>query len=236
MIARSVLAALVAGILAGLVIAAIHQVRLSPLIAAAESFEQQPAHSAEAHDHSAATAAAHDHGEGWKPAEGFERIAATTVAWALTGAGFGLLLAAASLLSGISITARNAPVWGICGFLAVSLAPAAGLAPELPGMPTADLAARQVWWVFAAAATGGGLLMLAKRPAWPWAVAAVALIIVPHIVGAPHPASQESQVPAVLAANFVGASLAVSALFWVLLGFVLGKLLPLAVGPQEAAR
>ena len=52
-----------------------------------------------------------------------------------------LLLAAVSLVSGLAITRRNGIVWGLCGFIAVSLAPAAGLAPELPGMPAGDLAA-----------------------------------------------------------------------------------------------
>lgn len=226
MIARSVLAALVAGILAGLLVAVIHQVRLSPLIAAAEVYEQQTAGSETAHSHAAGTPENHSHDDGWQPTEGFQRIALTTVSWALTGAAFGLLLAAVSLLAAIPITLRNAFVWGACGFLAASIAPAAGIAPALPGMPETDLTARQLWWVFTVAATGLGMVLVVKK--WSWAMLAVALFMValPHVIGAPQPVSNESAVPAVLAANYVGATLFVSAVFWIALGFALARMMP----------
>jgi cobalt transporter subunit CbtA len=144
-----------------------------------------------------------------------------------------LLLSAVSLLSGLPITSGNALLWGLCGFFAASLAPAAGLAPELPGMPAADLTARQLWWTFTVAATGLAILLLARKRSWPWLLAALALIALPHVVGAPQPASEESSVPAALAANFVGTSLAVSALFWAMLGLALGWLLPKTTPLEE---
>ena len=78
----------------------------------------------------------HDHGdEGWAPADGWQRTFATTLTAAMTGAGFAAVLAAVSLISGLPITRQNGMIWGLCGFLAVTLAPAMGLPPELPGMP-----------------------------------------------------------------------------------------------------
>lgn len=226
MIARSVFAALLAGLLAGLFVAVVHEIRLSPLIAAAEVYENQTPAAEAGHSHAAGTPAEHEHDTDWKPADGLQRIAATSISWMLTGAGFGLLLAAVSLISATPITPRNAFIWGICGFLAVSIAPAAGIAPELPGMPAADLTARQIWWTATVLATGLAMLLVVKNRSWPTVVAALVLIAAPHVIGAPHPTTEESSVPATLAANFVGASLAVSALFWIVLGFALSKLLP----------
>ena len=114
--------------------------------------------SAPAHDHgtaatqttdtTAAPTPAHEHeAEEWAPADGWQRTLSTTLASVITGAGFAVLLAGVSLLTGFPITPKNGLIWGICGFLAVTVAPGAGLAPELPGMPAGDLVSRQVWWV-----------------------------------------------------------------------------------------
>jgi predicted cobalt transporter CbtA len=45
--------------------------------------------------------------------------------------------------SGHDLDARRGLLWGLGGFAALHLAPAVGLPPELPGMASADLAARQ---------------------------------------------------------------------------------------------
>src|SRR3546814_4839555 len=66
---------------------------------------------------------------------------------------------------------RCALVTGVQTCALPILAPAYGLAPELPGMPAADLAARQVWWVGTALSTGAACLLLAKtRAGWAFAV------------------------------------------------------------------
>ena len=91
-------------------------------------------------------------------------------------------------------------------------------------MPAADLDARQVWWVATAAATAAGLALLAFTRAMPLAVLAVALIVVPHLVGAPKPASFESAVPEALAHDFIVMASMVSLVFWVLLGGAAGFL------------
>jgi cobalt transporter subunit CbtA len=236
MIGRVLLAALLAGIAAGLFYGAIQHVRLTPLILEAEKYEN--AGDGHSHDHAAAatttdTTAAQsapapeaqaptEAEEGWAPADGTERTSLTFLASIVAGAGFAALLAGVSLLSGIRITPRNGVLWGIAGFLAVHLAPAASLPPELPGMPAGDLFARQVWWVGTIAATGIAIWLFTQRTEM-WAkVAAVVLVALPHIIGAPMPPTHESGVPAVISAAFAANTLAAAALLWIALGGFLG--------------
>lgn len=242
MIGRVVLAVLLAGIAAGLVMGVIQHVRLTPLILEAEAFERagDPAsHSHGSTPEAGSTAAAqpeagghdhgdghdHDHGEGWAPQDGWQRTLATTVTAAMTGAGFAAILAAVSLLSGLQITRRNGMIWGVCGFFAVTLAPAIGLPPELPGMAAADLFARQVWWVGTIAATAAGIYLLATQ-ARPFAlVLAAVLIVAPHVIGAPVAPHGEGIIPAELVARFVANSIAANAVFWCIIGLFLGLVL-----------
>jgi predicted cobalt transporter CbtA len=107
------------------------------------------------------------------------------------------------------------------------LAPAIGLPPEIPLQNAAPLELRQMWWVFAVICTAAGLAGLAfGRTPWRW-VAPVALVI-PHIVGAPHPEGPMfgDQSPAVatqleaLAQQFIGASAIANAALWIVIGLV----------------
>ena len=232
MIGRVVLAVLLAGIAAGLVMGVIQHVRLTPLILEAEAFERAGDPASHSHSHDASgtetdepAADGHDHGEGWAPQDGWQRTLATTVTAAMTGAGFGAMLAGLSLLTGLQITRRNGIVWGLCGFLAVTLAPAMGLPPELPGMAAADLFARQVWWVATIAATAAGIYLIATQQR-PWAlVLAAVLILAPHVVGAPVAPHGEGIVPAELVARFVANSIAANAVFWCIIGLFMGLVL-----------
>lgn len=233
MIGRVILAALLAGIAAGLFYGAIQHVRLTPLILEAEKYEN--AGDGHSHDHAAATTtttteqapapaieAAPEEAEARAPADGAERTLYTFLASIIAGAGFAAVLAGVSLVSGIRITPRNGLLWGIAGFLAVHLAPAASLAPELPGMPAGDLLARQVWWVGTIIATGAAIWLFTQRNEM-WAkVAAVVLVALPHIIGAPMPPTHESGVPAVLSAAFAANTLAAAALMWLAIGGFLG--------------
>lgn len=91
-------------------------------------------------------------------------------------------------------------------------------------MSAAGLAARQAWWIFAAAATAAGLWLLVfpGRPAA--AAAGILLIALPHLIGAPHPHAPSTQVPPELAARFAAASIVTSAAFWACLGWLAGTL------------
>jgi cobalt transporter subunit CbtA len=225
---RLFFAAVLAGLIAGLAMTALQQWRVAPLILAAEVYETaEPTH---AHDHASAEQGAtaetsgHVHDDSaWAPSDGIERTAYTILADLLAAAGFALLLGAVSVLSGIEITTRNGVLWGLGGFLAFQLAPAFGLPPELPGMPAADLVARQVWWVSTALATAAGLLVIAKYRNWTAIGAGAVLLLLPHIIGAPGlVAEQEGAVPARLATEFAASTLTVGAVFWLTVGPLLG--------------
>lgn len=236
MMTRVLLAVLLCGMAAGFVMGAIQQQRLTPLILTAETFEKAAPAAGEGaaadmnmtQPQAAEPPAAAPADANWQPQDGLERTLYTFAASILTGAGFAGLLAGAALLTGKSITRENGWLWGLSGFIAVSLAPAASLVPALPGMPAGDLFSRQVWWVFTILATAIALWLLAFRRE-PWAVAAaLALVLLPHIIGAPQPADPQSGVPAVLASQYVGATVGASAVMWLLIGILLGRFLPQA--------
>ncbi len=152
-----------------------------------------------------ATASTPDHDSGgWEPAPGLERAGLTLLAESIIGVGFGLVLSA--------------------GFACFSLAPALGLPPELPGSASADLLARQGWWLGTAMATAAGiaLLVFARRP-W-WRALGIAVLLLPHLAGAPHAPAEGGTAPPGLAAAFAAASLAVAAVFWIVLGSTSGWL------------
>jgi cobalt transporter subunit CbtA len=216
MFRRVFFAAILAGIAGGLVVSAVQHFRVTPYIVAAEVFEKESHHPA---GPSAASAA---ETEAWSPAEGFERTAYTVLANVVVSIAFALALAGASLLLSLPITLANGALWGLCGFLAFSLAPSAGLPPELPGMPAADLWTRQMWWWFAAAMTAGGLAIIARHKGSAYLAIAAILIALPHLIGAPSPPSHETSLPAHLASGFVANALATTAVFWVVLGLIIG--------------
>ena len=230
-------AALLAALCAGLVTAGLQHFRVTPLILHAETFEGEGGHShgtpAVAADHAHAEGTpAHSHDavatiaqpEEWAPQDGFERTAYTVLATVIAAAGFALVIGAVSMFSGIQITFANGFLWGVAGFVTFSLAPAYGLAPELPGMPAAEVLPRQIWWAGTAIATGAACLLLARtRAGWAFAVA-VALAAIPHIVGAPVAPDDPSAVPAHLATEFAAVTLGTSLVFWLVLGTVFGKL------------
>ena len=212
---RLILAVIIAGLFAGLIMGGIQQYKLTPLIAIAETFEKpenvgQPCvQNMPGMDKCA---------ESWTPAEAFERAAYTTAATMLTGAGYALLLAGVSLISGLPITKQNGLIWGLCGFLALCLAPAAGLPPELPSMPVADLQSRQIWWVATAVSTGFALYLLAGRTeTWAKPLAALAIAL-PQLFTISQPLPNATEIPPLLAAEFVSASIASNAIFWALIG------------------
>jgi cobalt transporter subunit CbtA len=227
MLRNLILSAAAAGVAAGLFTAVVQHVTTTPIIIEAEKYEGQAGHDHGAALQPGATATLTTHGEAaeqeeWSPADGIERTFYTSLATTVIGVGFGLALLGAMSLSGVSINARNGLAFGVAGFMAVALAPAMGLPPEIPGSGAAALEARQLWWYFAAAATAlgiGGLLLTENR----WLqIAGAVLIALPHIVGAPHPTAFASTAPAELAGHFAAASLAVTAIFWVVLGSASG--------------
>ena len=225
------------GLFAGISLAVLQTFATVPLILQAETYEGA---GASTHDHGTAAepaapagdthavqTAGHDHDEGgWAPEDGFERTAFTALANIVTATGFALLLVAASELAGGIASWRAGMIWGFAGFAVFTLAPSLGLPPELPTMPAADLLARQAWWITTVVATAAGLAMIVFRGSPGVAAVGLALILAPHIIGAPQPVSHESMIPADLHHRFVVAVTMTNLVFWVVLGAVTGWLRP----------
>jgi len=224
MLVRYLLATVVAGLLAGILVTPAMYLRTVPLILHAESFEDAAGghdHGAAAHGHAAGEA--HEHEAGAELP--FGRLGNTILANLVAGAGFALALGGVALLLGRRITAKNGIYWGLAGFFVFAFAPSLGLAPELPAMPAADLTERQLWWVATVLFSAIGLyLVVLRHEAWVKAAGLVSIVL-PHLYGAPHPEDMSSPVPAVLASEYAVASLATNLFMWAVLGLALGWLL-----------
>ena len=234
MVARIILTALAAGLISGVFIWGAHMVKTTPLILAAEVYEnsapggmiggpaeQRKNQTAAPQAEAAPSAPAAE--EAWVPSGGTERTLYTLLMDVITSIGFAFLLVGAISLSGREIDWRRGILWGVSGFAAVFLSPSLGLAPELPGMQAADLSARQAWWLGTVVATAAGLALLALQRKPVLRGLGLGLILLPHLIGAPlHAGGAGGGVPAELASEFAVATLAVTGLFWVVLGGLTG--------------
>ena len=213
MVRALVLSAAAAGLAGGLVAATYQALVVTPLILAAEVFEQ-----------AGNVAGGIDLG----------RHLQTSLATIVLAVGGALILLGLMMLDGGRITARRALPWGAGAFVAVALAPAVGLPPELPGMPAADLVERQIWWLATVLATAFGLWTIFRRGGPASIVLGVLVIVLPHVVGAPQPVNHDSVVPAGLAAQFVTSSLAGSLILWIVVSCVAGTMFDrLGAGADE---
>jgi cobalt transporter subunit CbtA len=226
---------LLAGLLAGLIVALLQAYTTTPIIIEAERFENASPVSPSAsfnrfgearlilvhsgHDESVNAAEASE----WAPAEGLERTVFTSIATIGTAVGFAMILLAGMLAAGDKITEQSAMVWGASGFVAAGLAPAVGLAPEVPGLVAADIIQRQQWWIMTAAMTAVAIWLF-LRGQNPWLrLLAIPVVLAPHVWGAPHVAlDAATRVPAELAARFAAVSLAVQAILWIATAFFVG--------------
>lgn len=247
MLTRILATGLMAGVLAGLFVSGLQHATTVPLILKAETYEKSGAKPAHQHGqlldgeariilaHVEAPAAATLHEPVWEPADGVERTAYTTLATVGTAVGFSLILLAAMMASGVPVTARSAALWGLGGFMATGLAPGLGLPPELPGSAAAELMSRQAWWMATAAATAGGIWLMFQTRKVATIATGIALIAVPHVIGAPHPHAFTSPVPAEIAGHFTAASLVVHAVLWTLAGALCGYIWQRQVEPSAMA-
>lgn len=180
-----------------------------PAGSARQSHTQEPVHE---HGHG------HHHGA-WASAGGIGRTLRTAASNVATAIGFALLLVALFAWRG-GATWRQGLLWGAAGFFVFFANPAIGLHPEVPGAAAAGLLDRQLWWLLAVgcSAAGAGLLLLAPRTAVK--VGGAALLVVPHLVGAPRPEVSGGLAPDGLADSFAVAAAATNAAFWLVLGVV----------------
>lgn len=227
---RLLTSALFAGFVAGLLAALLHFALVQDLILQAETYESgdvthfagATAGAEAAHDHATGTPA---HGHAGEGDSGVGRNLLTVLFTSLIYVGYALLMVAgfgvASTL-GLRIGLREGLLWGIAGFATFQLAPAAGLAPELPGTMAADLTDRQIWWWGTVLATAAALALLAYGRKPHLVIAGVVLLVLPHVIGAPHPDSYAGVAPPELAASFAARVLAVGLVVWASLGALAG--------------
>lgn len=206
------------GLFAALLLTLLQSFWVAPLILQAESYEKAPTE--QAHEHADSVGAGHVHdAEAWEPQDGWQRVLSTTGGNLVVAVGFALMLAGLYTLRAPGRTSQGV-LWGLAGFAVFVLAPTLGLPPELPGTAAADLVQRQIWWVSTAASTAVALALIVFSKHWLLKVLGVAILLVPHVIGAPQPDVHESLAPEALEAQFKIASLLTNALFWVALGLI----------------
>lgn len=216
-----VIAALWAGLLAGLLLTAVQSLQVIPVLLQAEVYE---------HQSSAGTSFPREHGghdghatrAAWQPQDGWQRTFFTAVANTGLAIGFALLLGAAMLLRGREKNWRRGLLWGAAGFVVFFVAPSLGLPPEVPGTAAAQLGDRQAWWLLTVLATGAGLALLVLAGKAPVKLLGALLLLLPHLIGAPQPLVAASSAPATLAQTFVHATALSNAVFWLALGGLMG--------------
>lgn len=246
---KAVASAVIAGAVAGLIAALLQLWLVQPVLLHAELYESgELTHVADASGHHHDDGQGHDHGTATDVATpagatdhaapghgGFQidppRDGLSILFSILLYAGYGLLMLAVVLFTmsrGRQFTLRDGILWGMAGFLAVQFIPALGLAPELPGMAAADLAARQMWWTGTVIASAAALWLIAFGRNWAAWGTAIALLLLPQIIGAPAPAEFTGPTPPELAAEFGARALGVGLAGWVILGLMLFWLLSTA--------
>lgn len=233
--------ALIAGGAAGLLAALLHFAFVQEFILLGERYESgQLVHFQNAAPASADAAHAHgvadDHGAAAAPAAqehattdagSLTRDALTVAFTVLIYAAYAILLSAGFAVAtqfGQRISGVEGALWGLAGFAALQLAPALGLAPELPGTIAADLGARQVWWWSTVVATGAGLALLAYGRSLLLAALGVVLLAAPHWIGAPDLGEFFGYAPPEVGAAFSARVLGVGLATWVFLGWLSGRL------------
>lgn len=234
MIRETVLAAVVAGLIAALVFTVVQAVWVTPLILQGEVYEDAgeaahgAAHEAAEHHHDEgheAAAGGHHHDENeWKPEDGWQRTLFTFGANLLMGVGYAFVLVALYLLWRGPQNIVSGALYGVAGFLVFFAAPALGLPPELPGTAAADLTVRQEWWAMTAAATAIGLFLVFSQRGWGMRILGIVIVIAPHFVAAPQPAVESSLAPAELQSQFRVATTVANAAFWLALGVTSGAM------------
>jgi len=213
---RIAAASVVAGLAAGLLLTAMQQMRVAPLIRTAEIIEQAGLAEAPADGHAEHAA--------WEPETEREKLAARGIANVLLAIGFALIVSAGMTLRG-DAGWRRGLAWGAAGYFVFFVAPSIGLPPELPGLESAPLANRTAWWAATVVLTAGGLWLLVHSHAPFVRVAGLLLVLLPHVFGAPHSAAHDVTATRDLVAEFIAATVLANAVFWLVIGAVAGALL-----------
>lgn len=216
---RIIAAAASAGILAGLLLTAVQQIQVIPVLLQAEVYENAATNAFQSGH--ADSSVGHDH-DAWQPANGLERTIFSTVSNIILALGFALLLAATVSLSGTTLGCRSGLLWGLAGYAVFYVAPSLGLPPEVPGTESAQLTDRQIWWLMTVLVTAAGLSLLVFSRTWAIKILGVILLGVPHLIGAPQAQFHTSTAPAELVDSFIYATALANFVLWLSLGGLLG--------------
>ncbi len=215
---RLVTSAVFAGAGAGLIAAALQLTFVEPILLHAEMYESGRL----VHFGAEAVSAVQP-----LPAFDLMRNGLSVLFTMLLYAGYGLILIAAMAMAqrrGHAVSARIGLLWGIAGFVAVQMAPAFSLPPEVPGLAAAGVAPRQIWWVSTVISATVAMGLIGFGRSWRAWGAAVVLLLAPHLIGAPVPGTFTGPVPPELATAFATRALGVGLVAWVLLGCMGGWL------------
>ncbi len=229
-----VLAALLAGLLAGIALTVAQLMSATPIILAAETYELPE--TGEPHESDSAAHHHHHSEAAWAPENGAERTLYTLLGNVLVGIGFASVLL--SLMTMVQhyrktkLSVARGLLWGLAGYLVFFVAPGIGLPPEIPGMQAAGLEERQWWWLFAVIFSAAAVAILYLAPI-KLKVLAVVPVALPYLVGAPefngsefsHPSAEAVAALQQLHHQFVLSSAITNLMFWLVLGLLCGWLL-----------
>ena len=218
MFTRILTSALIAGAGAGLVASLLHLAFVQPVLLQAEMFEDGTLQ----HFADRATQVP-EMSIGIDPL----RDGLSVIFFMLLYAGYALILVSLFGFAedrGNTVNARSGLLWGIAGYVTVLLAPAASLAPEVPGVSAPDVTLRQVWWFGTVAVTGGAMWLIAFGQSWAAWGAAILLLAAPHLIGAPEPDVMTGPAPPEIAALYAARVLATGLAVWACLGLFAGHL------------
>lgn len=216
MYTRILTSALFAGAAAGLIAALLQLVFVQPVLLHAELYE-----SGELVHFGGTPVSAHPELPGFD----LMRDSLSIVFTMLTYTGYTLVMVALMSMAegrGAAINARTGLIWGIAGFIAFHLAPGFTLAPEVPGVAAADVGDRQVWWTATVATAGAAMWLIAFGGNKISYLIAVALLMAPHLIGAPEPDSFSGPVPTEIGALFAARAFGVGLAAWALVGTFAG--------------
>ncbi|MVO15634.1 CbtA family protein [Parasedimentitalea huanghaiensis] len=216
MYTRILTSALFAGAAAGLIAALLQLVFVQPVLLHAELYE-----TGELVHFGGTAVSAHPELPGFDAM----RDGLSIVFTMLTYTGYTLVMVALMSMAedrGAAINARTGLIWGIAGFIAFHLAPGFTLAPEVPGVAAADVGDRQVWWTATVATAGVAMWLIAFGGNKISYLIAVALLMAPHLIGAPEPDSFSGPVPTEIGALFAARAFGVGLAAWALVGTFAG--------------
>lgn len=228
MFSRVVTAGLFSGCIAGLLGGLLQLYFVQPVLLHAELYESGQL------IHFGSNAMAHSH-QGHNDFDMMRDLLSLGFSMAIY-VGYGLIMVALMAIrmeSDPMISIRQGLVWGLAGFIAVHLAPGFGLPPEVPGVASASLESRQIWW--------GGTVLASALAFWMIAFGrsslafglAIILLLTPHVIGAPEPEMLTGPVPPEIASHFAARAFGVGIASWALLGLFSSYFLSLSASEKS---